>query len=48
MGFHMSTEKPPLDPHPLSEYVAWAGNRNREPTLKMMETELSEVVIFSP
>ncbi len=29
----MSQEKPPLDPHPLSEYVAWAGSRNREPLL---------------
>lgn len=22
----MNTEAPPLDPHPLSEYVAWAGD----------------------
>jgi hypothetical protein len=27
-------EKPPLDPHPLSDYVAWAGNRNKEPILE--------------
>lgn len=32
----MELEKPPLDPHPLSEYVAWAGNRNREPILKVL------------
>lgn len=29
----MNDKKPPLDPHPLSEYVAWAGNRNKEPIL---------------
>ncbi|MCK5356178.1 MAG: DUF938 domain-containing protein [Methyloprofundus sp.] len=33
----MSTNKPPLDPHPLSEYVAWAGNRNREPILGVLK-----------
>jgi len=36
----MSTEKPPLDPHPLSEYVAWAGNRNREPILGVLKEKL--------
>lgn len=24
-------QKPQLDPHPLSLYVAWAGERNRDP-----------------
>jgi cyclopropane fatty-acyl-phospholipid synthase-like methyltransferase len=33
----MTDQKPPLDPHPLSEYVAWAGNRNREPILKVLK-----------
>jgi len=36
----MSQEKPPLDPHPLSEYVAWAGNRNREPILGVLKEKL--------
>lgn len=25
--------RPPIDPYPLSPYVAWAGNRNKEPIL---------------
>jgi hypothetical protein len=36
----MSQDKPPLDPHPLSEYVAWAGNRNREPLLGVLKEKL--------
>jgi len=36
----MSIEKPTLDPHPLSEYVAWAGNRNREPILGVLKEKL--------
>ena len=36
----MSQEKPPLDPHPLSEYVAWAGSRNREPLLGVLKEKL--------
>lgn len=36
----MSDNKPPLDPHPLSEYVAWAGNRNREPILGVLKEKL--------
>ena len=32
-------ERPPLDPHPLSEYVAWAGKRNRDPILNLMKTK---------
>jgi len=36
----MSTDKPPLNPHPLSEYVAWAGNRNREPILGVLKEKL--------
>jgi len=30
-------EKPPLDPHPLSPYVAWAGKRNRGPILNFFK-----------
>lgn len=36
----MSQEKPPLDPHPLSEYVAWAGSRNREPLLGVLKEKM--------
>ena len=36
----MNEEMPPLDPHPLSEYVAWAGNRNREPILGVMKDKM--------
>ena len=36
----MSDDKPTLDPHPLSEYVAWAGNRNREPLLGVLKEKL--------
>ncbi len=36
----MSQEKPPLNPHPLSEYVAWAGGRNREPILGVLKEKL--------
>jgi hypothetical protein len=34
----MSDERPPIDPYPLSAYVAWAGNRNREPILHAFKT----------
>jgi cyclopropane fatty-acyl-phospholipid synthase-like methyltransferase len=30
----MTLERPHLDPHPLSPYVAWAGKRNRDPLLE--------------
>ena len=36
----MSEEMPPLDPHPLSEYVAWAGGRNRDPLLGVLKDKL--------
>jgi AraC-like DNA-binding protein len=36
----MNQQKPPLDPHPLSEYVAWAGGRNREPILGVLKEKL--------
>jgi len=36
----MNQEIPPLDPHPLSDYVAWAGGRNREPILEVLKNKL--------
>ncbi len=33
-------EKPQLDPYPLSPYVAWAGQRNREPILELFKGRL--------
>ncbi len=36
----MSAIKPPLDPHPLSEYVAWAGNRNKDPILGVFKDKM--------
>ncbi len=33
-------DRPPLDPHPLSEYVAWAGHRNRDPILELLKKKL--------
>ena len=38
----ITAEKPPLDPHPLSEYVAWAGGRNREPLLGVLKQKLPQ------
>lgn len=35
-------DRPPLDPHPLSDYVAWAGRRNRDPILTTFKTLLPE------
>ncbi len=32
-----SQERPPIDPYPLSPYVAWAGNRNRDPILQVFQ-----------
>ncbi|MDR3407095.1 MAG: DUF938 domain-containing protein [Methylovirgula sp.] len=31
-----------MDPHPLSPYVAWAGNRNKEPILSVLKGLLPE------
>ena len=30
-------DRPPLDPYPLSPYVAWAGRRNRDPILDVFQ-----------
>ncbi|MBN2701836.1 MAG: DUF938 domain-containing protein [Methylohalobius sp. ZOD2] len=35
-------DRPPLDPHPLSEYVAWAGKRNRDPILEVLRSKLPQ------
>lgn len=34
--------KPPLDPHPLSSYVAWAGNKNRDPILEVFKQKFPQ------
>ncbi|MEO0968716.1 MAG: DUF938 domain-containing protein [Cyanobacteria bacterium J06639_18] len=36
----MNEEKPQLDPHPLSPYVAWAGRRNRDAILAVLKEQL--------
>ena len=33
----MFEDRPPLDPYPLSDYVAWAGRRNRDPILEVFK-----------
>ena len=33
-------DRPPIDPYPLSPYVAWAGKRNRGPILDVFKTLL--------
>lgn len=33
-------DRPPIDPYPLSAYVAWAGKRNRGPILDVFKTLL--------
>ena len=38
----MNEEKPQLDPHPLSHYVAWAGKRNRDAILAVLKEQLPE------
>lgn len=38
----MNQDRPPLNPHPLSDYVAWAGNRNREPILGVLKEKLPQ------
>ncbi|KST69030.1 DUF938 domain-containing protein [Mastigocoleus testarum] len=38
----MNEEKPQLDPHPLSTYVAWAGKRNRDAILAVLREQLPE------
>lgn len=35
MTVNVPADRPQIDPHPLSPYVAWAGNRNRDPILEV-------------
>ncbi|WP_292530735.1 DUF938 domain-containing protein [Methylocystis sp.] len=37
MSVNVPADRPPIDPHPLSPYVAWAGDRNRDPILRMFK-----------
>ena len=37
MAVELSADRPPIDPYPLSEYVAWAGRRNRDPILNVFK-----------
>jgi SAM-dependent methyltransferase len=34
MAVEIPADRPPIDPYPLSPYVAWAGQRNRDPILE--------------
>jgi len=36
------TERPAIDPHPLSPYVAWAGNRNKDRILSVFKDILPQ------
>jgi len=38
MATEIPADRPPIDPYPLSPYVAWAGNRNRDPILDQFKT----------
>ena len=38
----MFDDRPPLDPHPLSPYVSWAGKRNRGPILEVLAQTLPQ------
>jgi cyclopropane fatty-acyl-phospholipid synthase-like methyltransferase len=35
-------ERPSLDPHPLSPYVAWAGKRNRDSILNLFKEKFTQ------
>jgi hypothetical protein len=37
-----SNERPSIDPHPLSPYVAWAGKRNRDPILEVFKSKFPQ------
>jgi SAM-dependent methyltransferase len=38
MTVEIPADRPPIDPYPLSPYVAWAGKRNRDPILEQFKT----------
>lgn len=37
MTINIPADRPPIDPYPLSAYVAWAGKRNRDPILNVFK-----------
>jgi SAM-dependent methyltransferase len=37
MAVEIPADRPPIDPYPLSPYVAWAGKRNRDPILEQFK-----------
>jgi SAM-dependent methyltransferase len=37
MTINIPADRPPIDPYPLSPYVAWAGRRNRDPILDVFK-----------
>jgi SAM-dependent methyltransferase len=37
MAVETPADRPPIDPYPLSPYVAWAGKRNRDPILEVFK-----------
>ena len=37
MSANLSLDRPPIDPYPLSPYATWAGDRNRDPILKVFK-----------
>lgn len=37
MAVEIPADRPPIDPYPLSDYVAWAGRRNRDPILNVFK-----------
>jgi SAM-dependent methyltransferase len=37
MAVEIPADRPPIDPYPLSPYVAWAGRRNRDPILDVFK-----------
>ena len=37
MTINIPADRPPIDPYPLSPYVAWAGKRNRDPILNVFK-----------
>ncbi len=37
MAVEIPADRPPIDPYPLSPYVAWAGKRNRDPILDVFK-----------
>ena len=47
MSVNVPDDRPPIDPYPLSPYVAWAGNRNRDPILGVFKELSQRAAMFS-